>query len=283
MSTSIRSSERRLLFQILTLYSDALVLKDLSAIPVSSDVRITSNGRLATLGNGTVWHTPGALRLPYRRTLVDTNNGAAILRATVTNETVSRSSPLEHILNPPPGQWWWYVVRLKVVGGLITEIEEIVSDIGFPGTPASSLRIPDRMWDTIVPEEQRSTPEQLQQIADDYFNAVSGTIPWHQAPFHPECNRYELGSPTTNAVTFPGGVGTGLLSPTLQGLQVTNRRFYVVDPTLGVVGAMAKFTPPKLVERGAVSTVVWEEAFFALGGQDHSNWGTGPWSIPPTP
>jgi hypothetical protein len=219
-----------------------------------------------------------------------------MFRATVTNECVPRTATVEEITNPPPGEWWWYALRLKIVDGQITEIEEIASQVGFPGTKASFLVTPDRIWDTIVPEDERSTAEELQRIANDYFSTVSGTISWNEAPFHPECNRYELGAATTNAVFLPGSVGTGLLSPALQGLKVTNRRFYVVDPVRGVVGAIAKFRPPVIsdsVTRGAVDAVIFEEfkiqdglirhleAFFDVQGQAYSNWGTGDGSIPP--
>lgn len=293
MSTKL--SGRRALLEILTVYTDAIVLKDTSSISVANDVRITSNGQETSLGGGPLWKTPGTLRIPYRRALVDAKRGAIMFRGTVTNEVIPRGSPLEQIVNPPPGIWWWYALRLQVKDGHITEIEEIISTVGFPGTPAKSMIFPDRIWDIIVPEDQRSTEEELLQIADDYFSTVSGTIPWHKAPFHPEVNRYENGAATTNAVFLPGGTGTGLLSPALRDLKVTNRRFYVVDVTTGVVGALAKFTPPKPSEhvtRGAVSAVIFEEfkiqdglirhieAFFNVEGQEYSNWGTGPGSRP---
>jgi hypothetical protein len=288
-------ANRQSLLRILTLYTDGICLKDTNAIPIATDVRVTNNGKLASLGDGPVWKMPGSVRIPYRRAIVDAITGAALLRATVTNETISLTASIEEIANPPRGEWCWYALRLKVVGDLITEIEEIVSRVGLPGTPASFMRTPDRIWDAIVPDDQRSTREELQQIADDYFSTVSGTIPWNEAPFHPECNRYELGAATTNAVFLPGSVGTGLLSPVLQGLNVTNRRFYAVDPVLGVVAAIAKFTPPKKSESGtggAVEAVIYEEfkiqdglirhleAFFDVEGQEYSNWGTGPGSSP---
>ena len=291
MSASNSSTDRRRLLQILTVYTDAICLRDLSTIPLAKDARITDNGELTTLGKGAVWQLNGRLRLPYRRALVDARTGAACLRATVTNEVAPRPTPGDTTL-PPPGQWLWYVVRLKVADGLITEIEEIVSDSTFPGTVGADLVAPDRIWEMIVPEHQRSTPEELQQIADDYFSTVSRTIPFYKAPFHPELNRWENGALTTNALFMPGSCGTGLLSPTLQGLKVTNRRYYVVDEVLGVVAAIAKFTPPVIVPGGAVSAVIFEEfkiqdglirhieAFFAKQGQEYSNWGSGPGSTP---
>jgi hypothetical protein len=293
--TPTTDMSRKELFQILTIYTDAICQKDLKPIPIAPNARITWNGNLTKLGVSPIWETPGRLRIPYRRALVDHKSGAALLRATVTNEVVQRGATAQEIMNPTPGKWWWLALRLQIENGFITEIEEIISDVGFPGTPASAMTIPDRIWDTIVPEEQRSTAKELRQIADDYFSTVSGTIAWHEAPFHPECNRYENGAPTTNAVFIPGSVGTGLLSPTLQGLVVTNRRFYVLDVALGVVAAIAKFTPPSRstnITQGAVSAVIFEEfkiqdglirhieAFFCVAGQEYSNWGTGPGSGP---
>jgi hypothetical protein len=291
----VTDMSRKELFKILTIYTDAICQKDLTSIPIARNVRVTWNGNLTKLGVSPVWETPGRLRIPYRRALVDHESGAALLRCTVTNEVVQRGATAEEIMNPTPGKWWWLALRLKIESGFITEIEEIISDVGFPGTPASTMTIPDRIWDAIVPEEQRSTRDELNRIADDYFSTVSGAIAWHDAPFHPECNRYENGAPTTNAVFIPGSVGTGLLSPTLQGLVVTNRRFYVVDVALGVVAAIAKFTPPSRstnITQGAVSAVIFEEfkiqdglirhieAFFCVAGQEYSNWGTGPGAGP---
>jgi hypothetical protein len=260
-----KSNDRRSLLKILTIYTDAIQLRDTSKIPVSPNVRITNNGDLSTLGKGLVWQIPGEIRIPYRRVLVDPKTGAATLRATVSNEVISMNANPAEITklpeSPADSQWAWYTLRLKIVDGLITEIEEIVGKVGLPGSPASKLISPDRIWDTIVPESQRSTDEELYKIADDYFSAVSGTLSVDDAPFHPECNRFELGAQTTNAIFLPGGCGVGLLSPTLKGLEVTNRRFYVTDVELGVVCAMGKFTPHPDMPKGAVSavflTLVW--------------------------
>src|SRR5271170_5817884 len=116
-ATASRLTDRRTLLQILTVYTDAICLRDVTTIEVAPDVRITDNGQLTTIGKGAVWQMPGKLRIPYRRALVDAKTGVACLRATVTNEVASRETPAE-ITCPASGQWLWYVVRLKVVGGL---------------------------------------------------------------------------------------------------------------------------------------------------------------------
>jgi hypothetical protein len=219
--------DRRSLLVILNRYCDAICLRDTKNLPLSPEVRVTSNGDEVAVAEGIVWKMQGTLRIPYRRAIVDAKRGAGMMRLTVTNQVVGRRSTPEQIMNPPPGEWLWFALRIKVANGVITEIEEIASSTGFPGTPASATTN-DRIWDAIVPEEQRSSEKELQRIADDYFSTVSGDIPWYDAPFHPECNRYENGAPTTNAVFIPGGVGLGLLSPTLQGLKVTDRRYSIL-------------------------------------------------------
>src|SRR6185437_337250 len=66
------------------------------------------------------------------------------------------------------------------------------------GTAASSLHLPDRVFDTVLPEDERSSREELFGIATKYFDAVSRTLDYHEVPWGPECERIELGpSPST--------------------------------------------------------------------------------------
>jgi hypothetical protein len=277
-------SDRQTLMHILTVYTDAISLRNISAIPVASNVRVTDNGQVTSLGNGTVWRAPGLLRIPYRHALVDTDTGAATLRATISNQTVPINSTAAEIANPPPGQWYFYVLRLKIVGGLITEVEEIASSVALvPGVSASMLDMPDRIWDALIPENQRMTPQALQQAANAYWDTVAGTLPWPQAPFHPECNRIENGGQTTNSVFGPLTCGTEFTSPALMGYTITNRRIYVTDPYAGVIAGIADFNAGQ--GPASVSTIfeVFKvqdgllrhiEAFFDAQGQLHSGWGS---------
>jgi hypothetical protein len=281
--------DRQCLLQILTVYTDAILLKNVSAIPVDPKVRITNNGNVTTLGSGLVWNTPGALRLPYRNAVVDPTTGAAVIRATITNVTVDALT-VAAIENPPPGQWWYYGVRLQVVNGLITEIEEIASATGFPAAQPQSLTLADRIWDTVIPADQVMTRDALAATADAYWSTVNYNIPWNKAPFHPECQRVEMGTQTTNALFAPGSCGTEFLGAFLMGGTVTNRRVYIVDPTLGVVVGLGWFS----AVNSTSGTVVMEqfkiqdgllryiEAVFAFDGQNWSGWGTGRGSAPPS-
>ena len=266
--------DRGCLLRLLTIYTDGLQSKNTTAIPVASTVRITDNGAVTSLGQGRVWLTPGTLRLPYRHAVVDPVSGAATIQATVTNYTETSLTGTTTNATENNTIWWFYALRLKVENNLITEVEELAGDTVFPGAPpASSLVWPDRIWDTLIPESEQLSREQLQSIAKDYFSTVSGTIEWQNAPFHPECNRLEDADMTTNSVGFGGGCGTEFLNPAAR-WNVTNRRFYVMDPVRGVVCAIAMFTPPTpatvimeqfKIEDGLIRHV---EALYDLSGQE---------------
>ncbi len=129
---------RHCLLGILTTYTEALVDNDTSRLAVSPQLRVTSNGAVTTLGHGQVW---GAVkRIPYRHAFVDPVSGAAVFYGTLTN-TPTRDAE----------KWWFYVVRLKIVGQQLSEIEEISYDGMLGGTPASSLDLPHTIYDTYLP------------------------------------------------------------------------------------------------------------------------------------
>ena len=74
---------RRCLLEILTDYTEALTDNDISRLVVAKDLRVTSNGEVATLGDGQVWGD--GRRLSYRQTFVDPLTGAAVFYGVVTN------------------------------------------------------------------------------------------------------------------------------------------------------------------------------------------------------
>jgi hypothetical protein len=223
---------------------------------------------------------------------VDADTGAITFFALITNVTVPLTATPEEIDNPPPGQWWYYALRLQVANNsVITEVEELVSTIGITGTaPQSIPTAADRIWDAIIPEDERSTTTELQEVANDYWSTVGGTLPWPQAPFHPECQRVELGTQTTNAIFGPSSCGTEFLAPSLQGGTVTNRRFYINDPVRGIVAGIAWFGGQNTtagtaileqfkIQDGLIRRI---EAYYPLQGQSWSGWGTGKGSGPPS-
>ena len=274
--------DRRCLLRTLTEYTEAITDNSTARLPLAAKVRVTSNGVEGPLGKGEAWGP--ARRLPYRQVFVDAESGSAVFYGIVTTATRPGPAGAAGAAAPKP-RWWFYVARLKLAAGKITEVEEIAYEKpegGF-GADASSLTLPDRVFDTVLPVEERSTRSQLFHIADQYFDAVSQKVDYHTVPWHPECQRVELGTFTVNAPGTSGSCGGEFQNPAVK-WTVINRRFYIADVQRGVVLAVGNFTtPPEYPKNnGSVVMEVFKVqdgmirhigAFFRGNGQLHSGWG----------
>jgi hypothetical protein len=276
------------LLLFLTEYTEAITDNNLARLALAPTVRATSNGQVVEVGKGQVWGT--GRRLPYRQAFVDPFSGAAVFYGIVT--TTSR--PARGAARPPsdaaPEHAWFYVVRLRVEMQRITEIEEVSYEPpqgGFGASP-SSLTLPDRIFDEWLPAPERVSRQQLFDIANKYFDAVSHKIDYHDVPWHPECQRIELGVFTVNTERSPGSCGGEFQTPSVK-WNVENRRFYIADVERGVVFAIGNFmTPPEYPNNnGSVVFEVFKvqdglirqiHAFFRGNGQAASGWGEGPGS-----
>jgi hypothetical protein len=278
--------DRRCLLRILTEYTEALTDDDTSRLALSPRLRVTSNGSVTELGKGQVWG-PGR-RLPYRHAFVDSEMHAAVFYGIVTNVIRSARPGAKTEGEEAPEHWWFYVVRLKIDDRRISEVEEISYERpegGFGADP-STLSLPDRIFDALLPAEERSSRVELFHIANMYFDAVSKRIDYHDVPWHPECQRIELGVFTVNSMRSPGSCGGEFQIPSVK-WNVENRRFYIADEARGVVLAIGNFmTPPEYPNNnGSVVFEVFKvqdgmirqiQAFFRGNGQLKSGWGDGP-------
>ena len=278
--------DRRCLLATVTAYTEALTDNDVSHLPLAGTVRVTSNGVPGALGKGEAWGP--ARRLPYRQAFVDPVTGAAVFYGVVTTATRPARPDTPAAEGPP--RWWFYVARLKIDRRRISEVEEIAYEKppgGF-GADASTITLPDRIYDEVEPADERSTRSELFHIADLYFDAVSHRIDYHRVPWHPECQRVELGVFTVNAPATAGSCGGEFKVPSMK-WTVVNRRFYVADAERGVLLAVGNFsTPPEYPKNnGSVVMEVFKvqdgmirfiSAFFKGNGQPHSGWGDGPGS-----
>jgi hypothetical protein len=275
--------DRRCLLRTLTAYTEALTDDDLSRLPLAAGVRTTANGAVGPLGKSAPWGP--SRRLPYRQAFVDPVTGSAVFYGVLTTASRPASGAAE-----TPARWWFYVARLKVRDRKITEVEEIAYEKpqgGFGADP-SGLTLPDRIYDTVLPQDERSSRAELFRIAGLYFDAVSHKVDYHDVPWHPECQRVELGTFTVNAPGTAGSCGGEFQIPRMK-WNVVNRRFYIADVERGVVLAVGNFTtPPEYpTNNGSVVMEVFKvqdglirhiSAFFKGDGQPHSGWGEGPGS-----
>ena len=282
------SCDKRCLLRLLTDYTEALTDNAPAHMPLSATVRHTYNGVVTDLGKDEPWGP--ARRLPFRMVLTDPDTGSAIFYGIVTISTRPGRADTPGAAAAAAPRWWFYVARLKVVGRKITEIEEIGYEKppgGF-GTDPSTLTLPDRIFDEVLPPAERSTKAQLHAAAEAYFDAVGQALNYHKVPWRPDCQRVELGLFTVNGAASSGSCGGEFQTPSVK-WTVQNRRYYIYDVERGIVLAVGNFTTPPEYPKNNGS-VVFELfkvqdgmirqifAFFRGNGQLHSGWGTGPGS-----
>lgn len=273
--------DRRCLLHTLTEFTEAITDDSTARLKLSPSLKATFNGTQGALGKGEIWGADR--RLPYRQAFVDPVTGAAVFYGIVTEATRGQGASAQG--NAAKPRWWFYVVRLKVAQGQITEVEEIAypkPEGGFGADPAD-LHLPDRIFDTVLPADERSSRKELFDIANKYFSAVSHQIDYHDVPWHPECQRVEIGVFTVNAPGTAGSCGGEFKTPSVK-WNVINRRFYIADVERGVVLAVGNFTTPAEYPKnnGSVVMEVFKvqdgmirhiSAFFRGNGQLHSGWG----------
>lgn len=220
-------------------YLTALGKHDSSNLPMAAGAKLTENTKTVGMGEG-IWKSMKYMKL-RGETISDASTGEVVYFGVIQEAFVS---PL--------------VVRLKIAGQKITEVETIVAhgtdpkmppNDGFEVTPDLQLLavIEPFLEDTVAPS-RRSPRAQLIAAANAYFDGIE-----HQpgnVPFAPGCNRIENGQLTTNNPTNTEGLPPLGCQEQFQAKlftyipRVRDRRFPVVDEARGLVVAMGVFDIP---------------------------------------
>jgi hypothetical protein len=233
-------------------YLAAMVKHDPSGLPLAKGVRYTENTAEIQVGEG-LWVGASEAPTTFKIYAVD------LASSQVAFYGVMKEWDKPLII----------AMRLKVIGGKITEIEHVL---------ARNMR-PDRMQNLVTARpglladinDNEKTPRQVMiDAADSYFEAIEhgkGSI----APFAEDCERHENGGQTTHnktPVPWPVDLGSpkanqdmaviGTLSCTAQiDSQVLSfitrlwpRRLTVVDEQKGLV-----FSFPMFQHRGGVRSI----------------------------
>jgi hypothetical protein len=144
--------DRACLSGFITRYLDALVAHDPTRLPVTPGVRFTENGVAIPLGEA-LWSTINSLG-NYRVDYLDT-------------EAQQAAAHVSFVENDRPGL---LALRLKIVGGKITEIETVLNR----GAPMANQMPPvEPMWTEAEPPATRLTRAQLAAETENYLKAVS--------------------------------------------------------------------------------------------------------------
>jgi hypothetical protein len=234
--------DRACLERLVRDYLDAVVAHDPSRLPLSADVKYTENEQPVPVGDG------------FWRTAAGVGNYAHHFADPITTQaawmgTMKEGNALILI-----------ALRLRVQLGRITEIETSYFRPGGGGpndiAAMDARGTPEAPWLEPIPPAQRSTRNELVEIANAYFEGVQRNDGKGFYPFTDDCDRIENGARTTNnrsGPTTPGGFNYMALDCKKQlesgylaiVTSVHQRRYPLVDE-----------------ERG----VVWSNAIFDLGG-----------------
>ena len=227
---------------------DAIGENSPAGLPLAPNAKITSDGVVGKIESSPVWGP--ARRIPYRLVFADPVTESAVFYGVVTNSHQRPAGASTAGQRPIPAgagdSWWYYVLRIKVANGEITELEQLDLEPkgGFGSDNMRNLHQADRIWDTVVPESERSTREELFAVADKYWDSVSKKVDTRQVPWGPGCQRLESGTVTSDSATFPWSCGNGMKQPSVYWI-VVNRRYYIADVERGVVLGFAVFMTPK--------------------------------------
>jgi hypothetical protein len=233
-------------------YFSALEARNPSSLPLAANVKFTENGVEMRVGEG-FWKTAGKTLL--KRDLLDTykcgTHSNVVIEEKYTapkTQAPAPKSPFASLSAKPPADGTirpiLYGVRLKVENQQITEIETFVArETEFAFNAATVLETKDQDWESIIPEEQRSSRLAMIAAADDYFNMFADK-PKVRTPFADVCDRWENGFMTTRGGGVMGGVKMTAHDCSPKGLVITNHgpRRFLVDLEAGTVVAYVHFT-----------------------------------------
>ena len=244
--------DRKCLRGFITQYLDALIAHKPGALPVSPKVRFTEDTVEMKLGEG-LWKNVSKLRA-YRQDILDVRQGVAAA----------------HVILEEGGMPVMFVLRLKVAGKKITEIETMAVRSQKEGM----IFVPDGLQTAskamaVVPERsQLASREQAIKIAEFYpaglkiGSFVTVDSPFATDAYRLENGRYTAGPPATNPAS------RNIKAQNIMKHPAVTYRVAAVDEELGIVLLRLNFGDTNSYGPGNALTV-WE-AFKVYGGQLHA-------------
>ena len=241
------SLKRKHHLEIMDCYLEALIRKNLQMAPLTDNCKITFNGEQHPLGQNFLW--ANAKHIPQRQVFVDIVSDNVVLFGISTNEWQNFQGfgfpalPGDQAVEMtfPHPFYAATVIRLHITGDKIDEVEEIFEQNRYAGlrVPLSDIRLPELIFDIPFPEDERMTREELQEVADIYWDCISKERPASDLRLHPEAKRVENGMCCTNN---NGTFRSEFLQESFTWDTPRDQRFYpIIDEVRGVVFSMQRF------------------------------------------
>lgn len=219
-------------------YVQALAAHNPAAVPLAPRVRLTENTVRLRPGQA-LWGTFSGLGT-YRLAFADPQSGDAALEASI------RENGTPAIL----------LLRLRVAGGKITEVETVVHRNAGDALLLEKLGQPNPVWTTPLTPAQKTPRAEMARLANLYFDGILHSN-GDMVPFDPRCNRILDGYQDTNNPTAKGWFDLGSFRPDAMGIRenmntgvwsyihsIEPRRIVVVDERMGIVLGMFMFNHP---------------------------------------
>jgi len=170
---------RACLVGLMDTYTNAVVKKDQSGLPLSLDTRFTENTAQLDIGEGFLWR--GAVEeTGFKYYVADPTAGQVAIGAVLNIE----------------GRPALVAIRLKIERNRILEIEHMI-DRDVRPEAMELLQTPVPLLTNDIPAAEKSSREVMVGAANAYFAALTGED-GRIAPFDKECVRHENGYQTVN-------------------------------------------------------------------------------------
>jgi hypothetical protein len=219
-------------------YLKAMVAHDPSQIPVTEHVRFTENTIPLKLGDA-LWGTMSGVG-SYKLYFADPADGTAGIEASI------RENGTPAIV----------LLRLKVVDGKISEIEQVVHRNAQEAQALEKFEQPNPLWTQALEPAQRVSRQEMVKIANSYFDGILHAD-GNSVPFDLKCDRILDGYKDTNNPTAKGWFDKDSFKPDAMNIRdnmnthiwsyihtIDPRRIVVVDEKIGIVVGMFMFNHP---------------------------------------
>ena len=238
-------------------YMDAMIAKDVSPKLFARDIKFTENGVQLPLGKEGLWYGMSG-KGTYKFYIPDLETQQIAFIGTVKE---GGGGPSAKGAKPAEPTMVAVAIRLKIVNGLITEIEQIAIRPeqslagaaakppagGFPptGEAVEKMGSPHPMFLEAIPEDKRHTREDLVRIGNYYFDALQRNDGKGYYPFTDDAVRFENGM---NACGLdrdgnlrPGHCRENMATYGPIVSRIRDRRFVAVDRERGIVFSFSFF------------------------------------------
>jgi hypothetical protein len=242
--------DRACLERFVDQYLEAMLANEVRPGLFRQGAKFTENGIRLPLGSEGLWFGMSGMGT-YKFYVPDIETHQVAFIGTVKENMQSRGA------NTGEGNLVALAVRLKLVNGFITEVEQLVmrpevnlfgggeggggggATRRFPpvGEAVEAMREPHAIYREVIPEAERASREELIEAANYYFTGLARNDGKGYYPFTDDCERFENGIQTTQTnckAQFENNL-KGVVS------RIRDRRFVAVDRERGIVFSFAFF------------------------------------------